>query len=165
MKTKTVFTALLGLLIAGLAIYAWLLNTKVRELASLEPVQVTDTLTLTNWRYDTTYITNTKVETLRLVDTAWLGDTVTDSVYVQVEVPIFTYEYDTLFQSDSVKTHLRAVLEGFDVSVDTLSIDWEIVHQKAKNLPKKWYQHIAPAVGAGYGTGGWGVFVGVGYTL
>ena len=110
-------------------------------------------------------ITKTKVETLRLVDTAWLGDTVTDSVYVQVEVPIFTYEYDTLFQSDSVKTHLRAVLEGFDVSVDTLSIDWEIVHQKAKNLPKKWYQHIAPAVGAGYGTGGWGVFVGVGYTL
>ena len=157
---KKFITLALGVLLVALAIYAWHLNTKVRVLANLEPVTVTDTLTLTNWQHDTVYQTKTKVETLRLVDTAWLGDTVTDSVYVQVEVPIFTYEYDTLFQSDSVKTHLRAVLEGFDVSVDTLSIDWEIVHQKAKNPPRKWYQHIAPAVGVGYGTSGFGFFAG-----
>lgn len=167
MNTKTFITYLLGLLIVGLALYTWHLSAKVKELSNLEPIQITDTVTVTDWQYDTVWQTKTKVETLRLVDTTWLNDTawLTDSVYVQVEVPIYTYQYDTLFSTDSVKTHLRAVLEGFNVSVDTLSIQWEITHQEPKNLPKKWYNHLAPAVGVGYGTSGFGLFVGLGYTL
>lgn len=162
---KKFLTLVLGVLVAGLAIYTWHLNTKVRELANLEPVQVADTVTLTDWHYDTVYRTDTKLETLRLVDTAWLGDTVTDSVYVQVEVPIYTYQFDTTQTTDSTSLHLKAVLRGFEVSVDTLSIQWEKVAQKAQNPPRKWYQHIAPAVGVGYGTSGFGFFAGVGYTL
>lgn len=167
MKTKITFTTLLALLIAGLVLYTWHLNAKVKELSNLEPIQVTDTVTLTNWQYDTAYITNTKVETLRLVDTAFLSDTawLTDSVYVQVEVPISKYVYDTLISTDSSKTHLRAVCEGFSVTLDSLSIQYEFISQKPKNLPKKWYQRLAPAVGVGYGTSGFGLFVGLGYTL
>ena len=45
------------------------------------------------------------------------------------------------------------------------SIDWEIVHQEPKNLQKKWYNNLAPAVGVGYGTSGFGLFVGFGYAL
>ena len=167
MKLKYILTLIVGLLLLGLALYAWHLSSKVKELENLEPVTYTDTVTVTDWQYDTVYQTKTKVETLRLVDTAFLSDTtwLTDSVYVQVEVPIYTYQYDTLFSTDSVKTHLRAVLEGFDVRVDTLSIQWEITHQEPKNLPKKWYNHLAPAVGVGYGTSGFGLFVGLGYCL
>ena len=167
MKTKNFLTLFAGALFVGLAVYAWLLNSKVKELESLEPVQVTDTVTLTNWQYDTAYITNTKVETLRLVDTAFLSDTawLTDSVYVQVEVPLSKYVYDTLISTDSSKTHLRAVCEGFSVTLDSLSIQYEKVHQEAKKPLKKWYQHLAPALGVGYGTSGFGLFIGVGYTL
>lgn len=165
MKTKNFLTLIVGALFVGLAVYAWLLNSKVKELENQEPVTYADTVTLVDLKYDTVYKTKTKVETLRLVDTCLVSDTVTDSVYVQVEVPIYTYQYDTLFSTDSVKTHLRAVLEGFNVSVDTLSIQWEITHQEPKNLPKKWYNHLAPAVGVGYGTSGFGLFVGLGYAL
>lgn len=162
---KKFLTVVLGVLLVALALYTWHLNVKVRELASLEPVVYTDTVTVTDWAYDTVYQTNTKLETLRLVDTAWLNDTVTDSVYVQVEVPIYTYVYDTTQTTDTTSLHLRAVLRGFEVEVDSLSIQWEKVAQKAQKPPKKWYQHIAPAVGVGYGTSGFGFFAGVGYTL
>lgn len=167
MNTRIFITSLLGLLIAGLVLYTWHLNAKVEQLSNLEPVQVTDTVTLTNWQYDTAYITNTKVETLRLVDTAFLSDTawLTDSVYVQVEVPLSKYVYDTLISTDSSKTHLMAVCEGFSVTLDSLSIQYEKVHQEAKKPIKKWYQHLAPALGVGYGTSGFGLFIGVGYTL
>lgn len=165
MKTKIAFTALLSLLIAGLSLYAWHLSSKVKELENLEPVTYTDTVTVTDWQYDTIYQTKTKVETLRLVDTCLVSDTVTDSVYVQVEVPIYTYVYDTLVSTDTTQTHLRAVLSGFHTSMDTLYLTTKITHQEPKNLPKKWYNHLAPAVGVGYGTSGFGLFVGLGYTL
>ena len=165
MKARTVITALLGLLLVGLALYAWHVTTK---LSSLEPVtvRVTDTLTLTDWKYDTTYITKTKVETLRLLDTLYTKDT--DTLYTQVEVPISKYVWDTLISTDSSQTQIRAVCEGFSVELDTLSIQWLKVAQTpclGPQQPSKWYQHIAPAVGVGYGTGGFGVFVGVGWTL
>ncbi len=166
MKTKTVITALLGLLLVGLALYAYTLNRKVEQLSNLEPVQVTDTLTLTDWKYDTAYIAKTKVETLRLVDT--LCTKVTDTLYAQVEVPISMYVWDTLLQTDSSKTQIKAVCEGFAITLDTLSIQWQKVAPTpclGPLRPSKWYQHIAPAVGVGYGTGGWGVFVGLGYTF
>ena len=101
MKTKNFLTLIVGALFVGLAVYAWFLNSKVKELENHEPVTFTDTVTLVDFKYDTVYKTKTKVETLRLVDTCLVSDTVTDSVYVQVEVPIYTYQYDTLFLTDS----------------------------------------------------------------
>ena len=166
MKTRTVITALLGLLLVGLALYAWHVTTKLNELLNLEPVQITDTVTLADWKYDTTYITKTKVETLRLLDTLYTKDT--DTLYAQVEVPISMYVWDTLLQTDSSQTQIRAVCEGFAVTLDTLSIQWLKVAQTpclGPQQPSKWYERICPAVGVGYGTGGFGVFVGVGWTL
>ena len=165
MKTKNFLTLIVGALFVSLAVYTWLLNSKVKELENQEPVTFTDTVTLVDLKYDTVYKTKTKVETLRLVDTCLVSDTVTDSVFVNVEVPIYTYQYDTLISTDSSKTHLRAVCEGFSVTLDSLSIQYEKVHQEAKKPLKKWYQHLAPALGVGYGTSGFGLFIGVGYTL
>lgn len=165
MKLRDIFCVLVAALLVGLALYAWHLNSKVKELTNQDPVTVIDTVTLTELQCDTVYYTNTKVETLKVVDTNWLTDTLTDSVYVQVEVPIYTYVYDTLVSTDTTQTHLRAVLRGFDVTLDTLSIDWKITHQEAQKAPKRWFQHLGPSVGVGYGTGGWGAFVGVGYVF
>lgn len=165
MKLKHFLTLAVAALFVGLALYAWHLGNKVKELTNQDPVTVIDTVTLTNWQYDTVYYTNTKVETLKVVDTNWLTDTLTDSVYVKVEVPIYTYVFDTLISTDTTQTHLRAVLEGMEVRLDTFTIDWKIMHQEAEKAPKKWYQHLGPSLGVGYGTGGWGAFVGVGYVF
>ena len=157
---------ILGALLLGLALYTHTLNRKVEQLSNLEPVQVTDTVTLTDWQYDTVYQTNTKVETLRLLDTLYTKDT--DTLYAQVEVPISRYVWDTLISTDSSQTQIRAVCEGFSVELDTLSIQWLKVAQTpclGPQQPSKWYERICPAVGVGYGTGGFGVFVGVGWTL
>lgn len=166
MKARTIFTALLGLLVVGLAQYAYTLNRKVAELSNLEPVQVADTVTLTDWKYDTVYQTNTKVETLRLVDTLYTKST--DTLYAQVEVPMSRYVWDTLISTDSSQAQIRAVCEGFSVTLDTLSIQWLKVaqmHCLGPQQPSKWYGRICPAVGVGFGTSGFGVFFGVGYAL
>lgn len=163
---KKFITLVLGVLFVALALYTWHLNGRVKQLSNLEPVVCTDTVTLTDWQYDTAYITKTKVETLRLLDTLYTKDT--DTLYAQVEVPISRYVWDTLISTDSSQTQIRAVCEGFGVTLDTLSIQWFKVAQTpclGPQQPSKWYERICPAVGVVYGTGGFGVFVGVGWTL
>ena len=60
-------------------------------------------------------------------------------------------------------THVEATVSGFNVEMQELSIDTRITPQQPKKEP--WYRNICPAVGVGYGTGGFGIFAGVGYKL
>lgn len=87
-----------------------------------------------------------RTDTLTLHST----DTITDSV--RVEVPISTYLLDTIITTDSSETHLKGILEGFMVSVDSLSITYEKTHQEVCLTPKmrSWHWGFGVAIGFGY---------------
>jgi hypothetical protein len=129
-------------------------------------ITTTDTIvindTITEWKPYDVYHYRTDTAYLPKVDT--INDTIVklDSVYV--EVPIYTYRYDTVIQDTSYKTHLKAVVSGFRCQMDSLYLSTEIMRQEAKKQP--WYNRFAPSCGIGIGTDGKiGVFVGVGYKL
>lgn len=126
-------------------------------------ITTTDTVTLTdtitNWKYDTVYFSRLDTVKLPILQTDTMS--ITDSVYVQL--PINTYRYDTIISDSAYTSRIQAVVSGFSVSLDTLSIRTELMPLKAKKQP--WYSNLCPAVGVGFGTGGVGVFVGVGYAL
>lgn len=87
-----------------------------------------------------------RTDTLTLHST----DTITDSV--RVELPISTYVLDTIITTDSSETHLKGILEGFMVSVDSLSITYEKTHQEVCLTPKmrSWHWGFGVAIGFGY---------------
>lgn len=134
-----------------------------RAKRNVEYITTTDTVTLTdsitNWKYDTVYFSRLDTVKLPVVQT----DTVqiADSVYVTV--PLSVYHYDTIISDSAHTSRIQAVVSGFSVSLDTLSIQTELMPQSTKKQP--WYNNLCPAVGVGLGTGGVGVFVGVGYKI
>ena len=129
----------------------------------IETITATDTIThtITNWNYDTMYLSRLDTIKLPVVDT--VNDTIFKIDSVLVQIPINTYQYDTTITDTNYQTSLKAVVEGFAVSLDTLSIHTEITQQNPKKQP--WYGNIVPAVGVGFGTGGFGVFAGVGLKI
>lgn len=128
-------------------------------------ISTTDTIvindTITEWKPYDVYHYRTDTAYLPKVDT--INDTIVklDSVYV--EVPISTYRYDTVIQDTSYTTHLKAVVSGFSVAVDSVYLSTEITPQRVKKQP--WYGNLCPAVGVGFGTGGFGVFAGIGFKV
>lgn len=129
----------------------------------IEYVTVTDTVTITELKADTIYLSHydtVKLECLKI-------DTVLKSDSVFVKVPISTYEFDTVISDTSSEMHLKAVLSGFDVTLDTLSIGTKTTSQ-VPCIPLKtrsWYKHLCPAVGVGIGNKGFGLFIGIGYAF
>ena len=87
-----------------------------------------------------------RTDTLTLHST----DTITDSV--RVELPISTYLLDTIITTDSSETHLKGILEGFMVSVDSLSITTIKTHQEVCLTPKmrSWHWGFGVALGFGW---------------
>lgn len=148
---NTIITVLLTIsLILGLVIFF-----QGRKIDHLQNNQVTDTITLT--LTDTVEVVKptlikkdiVRYDTLTLPsDTLFVYDTLTDTV--RIPVPISNYVLDTIITTDSSKTHLRGVLEGFSVSVDSLSITYEKVHQEVLKTPKKWHWGFGFALGFGY---------------
>lgn len=160
--THTAEWVLLAIITALLVFTTWKSYTLKGK---IETITVTDTLTIqdtiTNWNYDTMYFSHFDTIKLPVFDT--VNDTLIkiDSFYVQV--PLYGYVFDTTIQDSTYKTVLRACISGFSVSMDTLMLNTQIMPQKVKKQP--WYTNICPAVGVGFGTGGFGVFVGVGYKV
>lgn len=129
-------------------------------------ITTTDTIvindTIHNWRYDTMYLSRLDTIKLPVVDT--INDTIIKLDSILVQIPINTYHYDTTITDTSYKTHLKAVVSGFSVAVDSVYLSTEITPQRVKKQP--WYTNLCPAVGIGFGTGGQiGLFAGVGYKL
>ena len=131
----------------------------------VEYITVTDTIklndTIVDMEYDTCYLWKKDTVKLPVV----INDTTTlvkiDSIYV--EIPKYKYYYDTIIKDTAYSTRFSAVIEGFDVNLDSVYLNTIIVPQKAKK--QAWYNNIVPAIGLGYGTGGFGIFAGVGYKL
>lgn len=129
-------------------------------------IATTDTIYITNsitdWQYDTVYFSH--FDTVQLPVVCTVNDTIIKSDSIYVQIPINKTVYDTAIADTSHTTRIHAVIQGFAVSLDTLSVNTEIIQQQPKKQP--WYGNIVPAVGVGFGTGGQiGLFVGIGYKL
>lgn len=154
---ETVLIVILALLCIFTAYKAYTIKDKVQYITVTDTVKICDTIT--NWQYDTVYFN--RYDTINTTDVVIINDTVNDTTYIQL--PIYTYIYDTTITDTNYKTDLRAVLSGHSVNMDSLYLSTEITRQEAILVPKqrRW------GIGAGlmYGTGGFGFGVGIFYKL
>ena len=162
MKKNTTFEIILTVILGILCIYtaykAYTIKGKVEYITTTDTIKVTDTIT--EFHPDTIYFS--RFDTVQLPAVV-INDTLVkiDSVFVQI--PINTYQYDTIITDTNYETSLKAVVSGFGVTMDSLYLNTKIMPQRVKKQP--WYGNIVPAVGVGFGTGGFGVFAGLGYKL
>lgn len=149
----------IGLIASGLMVWSYNVGKRHSTNTTTDTITITDTIT--NLQYDTLYFSHYDTLKLPVVDT--INDTILKIDSVLVQIPISTYTFDTTITDSLYKTSLRAVTSGFNVTMDSLYLNTEIFPQKVKKQP--WYCNIVPAVGVGFGTGGFGVFAGVGYKI
>lgn len=159
---KVIEYILIGILAVLCIFTAWKAYTvkqKVEYITVQDTIKLNDTIV--DMEYDTCYLWKKDTVKLPVV----INDTTTlikiDSILV--EVPKYKYYYDTILKDTAYSTRFSAVIEGFDVNLDSVYLNTIIAPQKAKKEP--WYRNIVPAVGVGYGTSGFGIFAGVGYKL
>lgn len=158
--THTAEWVLLGIitiLFCYTAYKSYQVKQKVEYITTTDTITLTDTIT--NWQYDTVYFSH--YDTINTTDVVIINDTVNDTTYIQL--PIYTYQYDTIIADTNYTTSLKAVVSGFNVTMDSLYLNTEIMRQEAILVPKqrRW------GIGAGlmYGTGGVGIGVGIFYKL
>lgn len=128
---QTLFIVTIILLLFGVIFYQ---QNKINNL-NKQPTYVSDTVTLV--QTDTVTLVKPIVKKREIVsyDTLTFTDTITMRDTVTLPVPISKYTLDTLIDST---THLMGVLRGYNVEVDTLSIEYEKTHQEVSITPKKW---------------------------
>jgi hypothetical protein len=145
MKQTIVFLTIIIALVGVILLQHHKLSDRTTEYVNdTITLTVTDTITLekpTLWVKEVV-----RTDTLTLHST----DTITDSV--MVELPISTYVLDTIIATDSSKTHLKGILEGFSVEVDSISITYEKTHQEVCLTPKtrSWHWGFGVALGFGF---------------
>ncbi len=155
-------------LIALAVIIPILLKTGVIAQQEPKTEYVHDTVTLTNIEFDTVYYTKTKTDTFPIQKIIVIQDsvTVTDTVWGVVQVPIYTHLLDTSFSllsgSGEAVIGIREKIKGYGVEVDSIVVGLDYTPVVLSD-PKK--LRLCPAVGVGYGTGGLGVFAGIGVTF
>lgn len=150
----------IGLIVSGLMV--WSYNVGKRHctvVTDTDTVVINDTIT--NLQYDTVYFNHYDTLKLPVVDT--INDTILKIDSILVQIPISTTVYDTTIKKEDYQTHLKAVLNGFQTSVDSVYLSTEIIKQEPKKQP--WYGNIGVGIGLMYGTGGWGLGVGIMYQL
>lgn len=163
LKKNTPFEIILTVILLLLLIFTAYKSYQLKH--DIEYITVTDTITLTDtitdWNYDTMYLSHFDTIKLPVIDT--VNDTIIKIDSVLVQIPISTYTFDTTITDTNYRTSLKAITSGFAVTMDSLYLNTEIMPQRVKKQP--WYSNICPAVGVGFGTGGFGVFVGAGYKI
>ncbi len=157
----------LALILAGVMVFFVIKWKKADDELHVVPDPVTVTDTIINWQFDTMYLTNTKVVRLPVHDTTYSTDSVWLRDSVLVDVPMYTYKYDTTLRDTNCTTNVRAIITGYDVWVDEVTVSTTITPIVIKEtIP--WYKRIRPSVGVGIGTtfkgeAAVGVYAGVGY--
>ena len=151
----------IGLIASGLMLWSYNVGKKYSSIVETITDTITLTDTITNWEPEYVYLSHYDTIKLPVIDT--VNDTIIKIDSVLVQIPINTYIYDTTITDSLYRTSLKAVTSGFAVTMDSLYLNTEIMPQRTKKQP--WYTNIVPAVGVGFGTGGFGVFAGVGYKL
>ena len=149
----------IGLIVSGLMVWSYNVGKRHSTNTTTDTITLTDTIT--DWNYDTMYLSHFDTIKLPVIDT--INDTILKIDSILVQIPISTTVYDTTIKDTNYRTALRAVVSGFNVTMDSLYLSTEIMQQNPKKQP--WYTNLCPAVGIGYGTGGAGVFIGIGYKI
>lgn len=168
-KIKNILIIILGLIVGALAVYSIVLRHHIKTLFGQTPTTVQITDTITDWQHDTTFLHSYTTDTLALTDTAIIYDTITNTQFVEVQVPIYTYEFDTSItycsnfscEDDSLIVGIKQTVRGYKVELESLILDIKGDLTPVQLQPQKKFR-VVPAVGLGYGTGGWGAFCGVG---
>lgn len=155
-----VLLAIITVLLVFTAYKSYKIKGKIETITVTDTIALTDTIT--NWEPEYVYLSHFDTIKLPVIDT--VNDTIIKIDSVLVQIPISIYQYDTVISDTNYRTSLKAVLSGFGVSVDTLCLSTEIIQQQTKNS-SKWYNNICPSAGVGFGTGGFGFFVGIGYKI
>lgn len=159
MKEKLTDILLFILSITAIIWGAYTLGKGNKEVEYIERYRPHD-IYLTDIIYDTIYLTRYDTLEYYNYDTIWeAGEIVLVTDTLQVPVPISTSTFDTTVITDEIKTQITGQISGFHTSLDLLTINTEITRQEPRKQLK-----LAPAIGLGYGTGGFGFFVGIGLT-
>lgn len=144
MKKIIIFTTIIAVLIGVILLQHHKLSDRNTEyVTDTITLTITDTITLEK----PTLIKKEVVrhDTLTLIDTTFLTDT------INLPVPISKYVLDTIITTDSSETHLKAFLEGFSVSMDSLSIHYEKTLKTPCLTPKTRSWHWGYGIALGFG--------------
>lgn len=154
-----VLLAIIGILFCYTAYKSYQIKQKVEYITVQDTIKICDTIS--NWvPYDVHHY-RTDTAYLPIIEEKF--DTILKTDSVLVAVPLDIYKFDSVIQDSTHTNRIQAVVSGFSVSLDTLSVQTEIYPQKAKKEP--WYRNIGVGIGLMYGTGGAGVGVGLMYRL
>lgn len=156
MRKNTTFEIILTVILLLLCVYTALKAYNLKQRIEYVTDTVTDTVTLTDIQFDTVVLTHIVLDTLTLHDSAFFFDTVNNTTYVQVEVPIYSHIIDTNIDSN---IHLYEQISGYRVTLDTMAL--ELKPTIIQIQPERKFR-VMPAIGVGYGTSGVGLFGGVG---
>lgn len=134
-----------------LVVLVSILTLKCCQKPKNEPSQVVIHDTLTEITYDTVYLDHYKTIKVQLHDTlnqlVYIDSVVVDSVFV--DIPISSYEFDTVCKTDTTTFEIMMKLKGYDVSLDTLTYGFKYT----PTIPKKTHRFgwfIGPSLGLGY---------------
>lgn len=149
-KTKYIFPAIFVIIAVVLAVLTTRGCSKPKTIE--HTVELHDTITDIKWK--TVTVTETKVEKVKVRDTVYvMRDSVLyvlDSVYA--DIPISCYLTDTVFENDSVKLKIGMECSGYDVSLDRLYYDLQYKYTTIQP-PKQRHRlgvFVGPSVGIGW---------------
>ena len=165
-KLKQILFILVVIIVLLFTTLAIVITTHRTRKQPVTPKTIIISDTITQVIYDTIYIKEYKTVKLPVTDTLIKDSIIIDSIFVQV--PISTYELDTVFQTDTTQLNLFIQNSGYDVKLDSLYYRLEYRPTTIK-LPKKNYfrEHFRFGVGVSAGYGFFSkqpdIFVGLGF--
>ena len=150
----------IGLIISGLMVWSYNAGKRYCTVVTdTDTVVINDTIA--NLQYDTVYFSH--YDTINTTDVVIINDTINDTAYIQL--PIYTYIYDTIIQKEDYQTHLKATVTGFNSTLDEVLLETTVFKKEPVIQQEKWYQRFGIGVGVMVGTGGVGVGGGIMYKL
>ena len=168
MKSQRIVIIIMGLILGNLAVYSIDLNHRIKNILNQDPTTVQITDTITDWQHDTTFFYNYITDTLALTDTAIIYDTITNTQFVEVQVPIYKTHFDTSITycsnfscEDSLIVGISQTVRGYKVELESMILDIKGDLTPVQLEPQKKLR-VVPAIGIGYGTAGVGIFGGIG---
>lgn len=149
-KTKYIFQAILVIIAVVLVVLVTRSCSKPKTIE--HTVELHDTITDIKWK--TVTVTETKVEKVKVRDTVYV---MRDSVFYVVDsvfadIPISCYQTDTVFENDYVKLKIGIECSGYDVVLDRLYYDLQYKYYTVQQ-PKKRHRlgfMVGPFIGVGY---------------
>ena len=143
------------LAITAVFVFGLLLGSKTMSYFINEPNDepncepIYDTITITQWK--PYYINHYKTDTLKQYEVVEVRDTLRDTTYIYPIIPISQHHFDTVLTTDSTTTKIKAVVSGFDVSMDSCAVEHTFTQIKPTTKRRRGIFWIG--LGTGYALG------------